>query len=160
MVHPRPADATREAFYAWLVGKPYDAAVLPETLRAYEAWKLSREGEVPDVPFQMLTTLDLGEREWAAIAGAASWQSTRMNLNTFARHGVFKFSGMAEKLGLRKRLVAVRNTRAIRKKDLVHNSAQPRIEVDSQTYQVRADGELLVCEPAKVLPLAQRYFLF
>jgi len=101
MVHPRPADATREAFYAWLVGKPYDTAALPETLRAYEAWKLSREGEVPDVPFQMLTALDLGEREWAAIAGAASWQTTRMNLNTFARHGVFKFSGMAEKLAAR-----------------------------------------------------------
>jgi urease subunit alpha len=69
-------------------------------------------------------------------------------------------SGMAEKLGLRKRLVAVRNTRTIRKKDLVHNDLQPRIEVDSQTYQVRADGELLTCEPATVLPLAQRYFLF
>ena len=101
MVHPRPADATREAFYAWLVGKPHDTAALPETLRAYEAWKLSREGEVPDVPFQMLTALDLGEREWSAIAGTASWQTTRMNLNTFARHGVFKFSGMAEKLAAR-----------------------------------------------------------
>jgi urease subunit alpha len=67
---------------------------------------------------------------------------------------------MAGKLGLRKRLVAVRNTRAIRKKDLVLNDYQPRIEVDSQTYEVRADGELLRCEPASVLPLAQRYFLF
>ncbi|MCW1885688.1 RNA-binding protein [Luteolibacter flavescens] len=101
MVHPRPADATREAFYAWLIGKPHDPALLPGTLRAYEAWKLSREGEVPDVPFQMLTALNLGEREWSAIAGAASWQTTRMNLNTFARHGVFKFSGMAEKLAAR-----------------------------------------------------------
>jgi urease subunit alpha len=69
-------------------------------------------------------------------------------------------SGMAGKLGLRKRLVAVKNTRAIRKKDLIHNDLQPKIEVDSQTYQVRADGELLTCEPATVLPLAQRYFLF
>ncbi len=69
-------------------------------------------------------------------------------------------SGMAEKLGLRKRLVAVKNTRAIRKKDLIHNDLQPKIEVDSQTYQVRADGELLTCEPATVLPLAQKYFLF
>jgi urease subunit alpha len=69
-------------------------------------------------------------------------------------------NGMAEKLGLRKRLVAVKNTRAIRKKDLIHNDYQPRIEVDSQTYEVRADGELLRCEPATVLPLAQRYFLF
>ena len=69
-------------------------------------------------------------------------------------------NGMAGKLGLRKRLVAVRNTRAIRKKDLVLNDYQPKIEVDSQTYEVRADGELLRCEPATVLPLAQRYFLF
>jgi len=69
-------------------------------------------------------------------------------------------NGMAGKLGLRKRLVAVQNTRAIRKKDLVHNDYQPKIEVDSQTYVVRADGELLRCEPATVLPLAQRYFLF
>jgi urease subunit alpha len=69
-------------------------------------------------------------------------------------------AGMREKLGLGKRLVPVKNTRAIRKKDLKLNDAQPRIEVDSQTYQVRADGELLRCEPATVLPLAQRYFLF
>src|SRR5690606_18705651 len=79
MVHPRPADAAREAFYAWLVGKPFDAAVLPEKLRAFEAWKLSRQGEVPDVPFQMLTALALGEKEWSAIAANASWQTTRMN---------------------------------------------------------------------------------
>ncbi|HEU5134235.1 MAG TPA: urease subunit alpha [Steroidobacteraceae bacterium] len=68
--------------------------------------------------------------------------------------------GMAEKLGLKKRLVAVQNTRTIRKKDLIHNDYQPKIEVDSQTYEVRADGEALRCEPARVLPLAQRYFLF
>lgn len=62
--------------------------------------------------------------------------------------------------GLSKRLVAVRNTRAIRKADMIHNHYQPRMEVDPQTYEVRADGVLLVCEPASVLPLAQRYFLF
>jgi urease subunit alpha len=54
----------------------------------------------------------------------------------------------------------VKNTRGIGKKDMVHNSWQPRIEVDPETYEVRADGELLACEPAKVLPMAQRYFLF
>ncbi len=68
--------------------------------------------------------------------------------------------GMQERLGLRKRLVAVRNTRSVRKADLILNDYQPHIEVDSQTYQVRADGQLLTCEPASVLPLAQRYFLF
>jgi urease subunit alpha len=69
-------------------------------------------------------------------------------------------SGLAEVLGLKKQIGVVKNTRTVGKKDLVYNSYQPVIEVDSQTYQVRADGELLVCEPAEVLPLAQRYFLF
>jgi urease subunit alpha len=63
-------------------------------------------------------------------------------------------------LQLRKPLVAVCGTRGIGKADMVHNGATPKIEVDPETYAVRADGELLVCEPASVLPLAQRYFLF
>jgi urease subunit alpha len=65
-----------------------------------------------------------------------------------------------EALGLRKRIEAVRATRAIRKSDMIHNAAQPNIEVDSETYEVRADGELLTCEPATSLPMTQRYFLF
>jgi len=56
--------------------------------------------------------------------------------------------------------VAVKNTRKIGKADMVHNSGTPNIEVDSQTYEVRADGVLLTCEPATELPMAQRYFLF
>ncbi len=63
-------------------------------------------------------------------------------------------------LGLKKRLEPVRNCRTVTKADMLHNSATPLIEVDTETYAVRADGELLVCEPAKVLPMAQRYFLF
>ena len=70
-------------------------------------------------------------------------------------------SGLREKLGVEKELVAVENTRGgISKKSMIHNDATPDIEIDSETYEVRADGELLVCEPAKVLPMAQRYFLF
>ena len=65
-----------------------------------------------------------------------------------------------EKLKLDRPLVAVKNVRAIRKKDMVHNSWQPKIHVDPETYEVRADGEALMCEPAKILPMAQRYFLF
>jgi urease subunit alpha len=65
-----------------------------------------------------------------------------------------------DKLKLEKPLVAVKNVRKVGKKDMVHNSWQPKIQVDAETYEVRADGELLVCEPAKVLPMAQRYFLF
>ncbi len=61
---------------------------------------------------------------------------------------------------LKRPLVAVKNTRKIGKKHMVHNDYQPEMSVDPETYEVRADGELLVCEPAKVLPMAQRYFLF
>ncbi|MFV3382361.1 MULTISPECIES: urease subunit alpha [Pseudomonas] len=68
--------------------------------------------------------------------------------------------GLAETLGLRSLIGVAHGCRRVRKADMVHNSLQPRIEVDAQTYQVRADGELLVCEPACELPLAQRYFLF
>ena len=63
-------------------------------------------------------------------------------------------------LGLRKRLVAVQGTRKLTKKSLPLNDYTPVIDVDPETYEVRADGELLTCEPATVLPMAQRYFLF
>jgi urease subunit alpha len=63
-------------------------------------------------------------------------------------------------LGLAKPLVAVKNTRKIGKKDMKLNDAMPKIDVDPETYEVRADGRLLTCEPASVLPMAQRYFLF
>jgi urease subunit alpha len=69
-------------------------------------------------------------------------------------------ASIGQKLGLAKPLSAVRGTRSIGKRNLIHNDYQPHIEVDPQTYEVRADGQLLTCEPAKVLPLAQRYFLF
>ncbi|GAB7081835.1 urease subunit alpha [Megalodesulfovibrio paquesii] len=67
---------------------------------------------------------------------------------------------VGRQLGLGRRLVACRNARTVRKADMRHNAATPHMEVDPQTYEVRADGELLVCEPAAVLPMAQRYFLF
>jgi len=69
-------------------------------------------------------------------------------------------AGIAEIYGLTKRVVPVRGIRSLRKSDMIHNNRQPKITVDPETYQVVADGELLTCEPAKVLPLAQRYFLF
>jgi len=68
--------------------------------------------------------------------------------------------GVPDKLGLRRRVEPVRNTRKISKADMVHNAFTPNIEVDPQTYEVRADGVLLTCEPATELPMAQRYFLF
>ncbi|HEY0847897.1 MAG TPA: urease subunit alpha [Noviherbaspirillum sp.] len=69
-------------------------------------------------------------------------------------------AGIGEALKLSKTLIPVRNTRKVRKADMIHNGATPRMEVDPETYEVRADGELLICEPARVLPMAQRYFLF
>jgi urease subunit alpha len=69
--------------------------------------------------------------------------------------------GLERKLKVQRRLVAVENTRGkIGKKSMIHNDATPNIEIDPETYDVRADGELLVCEPADKLPMAQRYFLF
>ncbi|HTO81083.1 MAG TPA: amidohydrolase family protein, partial [Methylomirabilota bacterium] len=70
-------------------------------------------------------------------------------------------AGIGKKCGLTRATLPVKNTRAgITKKSMIHNAAMPRMEVDPETYEVRADGELLTCAPAKVLPMAQRYFLF
>ena len=69
-------------------------------------------------------------------------------------------AGVGEPLGLTKPLVAVKNIRGVRKQHMIHNDLCPTMEIDPETYEVRANGELLVCEPAKVLPMAQRYFLF
>ena len=78
---------------------------------------------------------------------------------TFVSQAALK-RDLAGELGLSRRLVACRNTRNIRKQDMIHNDATPHLEVDAQTYEVRCDGELLTCEPAEVLPLAQLYMLF
>jgi 60 kDa SS-A/Ro ribonucleoprotein len=90
MVHPKPASASRSALYAYFMGRNHDASVLPEVVRTFEAFKAGDRDSVPNVPFQMLTALDLNKAEWKAIARQASWQMTRMNLNTFVRHGVFE----------------------------------------------------------------------
>jgi len=78
---------------------------------------------------------------------------------TFVSQAAFD-AGVHRQLGLAKTAIPVRGTRGLRKRDMIHNDATPHMEVDPETYEVRADGHLLVCEPAAVLPLAQRYFLF
>ena len=102
MVHPKPREAWRAAWFAWLIGKPYDREALPPITRAFEDYKQSRQGELPNVPFQMLTALDLNNGDWAQIARNGSWQQIRQNLNTFLRHEVFAKSKnikmVAEKL--------------------------------------------------------------
>ncbi len=74
--------------------------------------------------------------------------------------GAAQSMDIGESLGLAKETVAVQNTRDIGKKDLKLNDATPEVEVHPETYEVRADGELLTCQPATELPMAQRYFLF
>ena len=102
MVHPKPREAWRAAWFAWLIGKPYDREALPPITRAFEDYKQSRQGVLPDVPFQMLTALDLNSGDWTQIARNGSWQQVRQNLNTFLRHEVFAKSKnikmVAEKL--------------------------------------------------------------
>ena len=78
---------------------------------------------------------------------------------TFVSQAAFDL-GIGEQLKLSKTLIPVKNTRNLRKSDMIHNGLTPKMEVDPETYEVRADGELLTCEPAEVLPMAQRYFLF
>jgi urease subunit alpha len=90
--------------------------------------------------------------------GAFGRSLTRSSL-TFVSQAALD-SGIGARLGLQKPLVAVRNCRAISKADMIHNQATPDIQVDPQTYVVVADGEALWCEPARELPMAQRYFLF
>ena len=94
-------------------------------------------------------------RPMFAAAGGALHQCSL----TFVS-GTALAAGIGERDGLAKRLVAVHGTRKIGKRDMIHNAWQPHVTVDPETYQVVADGELLTCEPATVLPMAQRYFLF
>lgn len=101
MVHPKPATASRRALYGYLIGRPYDVAALPACARAYEDFKAGRTEEVPDVPFQMLTSLNLDSKGWRAIAARGGWQMIRMNLNTFLRHGVFDDAALTRKLAAR-----------------------------------------------------------
>ncbi len=96
MVHPKPRDAEREALFGYFIGRDIVADKLPEIVKQYERFKTGDSAEVPNVPFQMLTALQLGTKEWAEIARTAPWQMTRMNLNTFQRHGVFADSAMVQ----------------------------------------------------------------
>jgi 60 kDa SS-A/Ro ribonucleoprotein len=115
MVHPKPASAERRALYGYLLGRAHDASLLPSTVKAFEAFKAGagpEAREVPDVPFLMLTALPLGRPEWTAIARGASWQTVRMNLATFARHGVFEEPGATEAIAAKLRdRAAIRRAR-------------------------------------------------
>lgn len=98
MVHPKPADAMREALFGWALDKAFAVEALPKGLQQLIAYRLDRSHGVPAVPFQMLTALELSPEEWAEVAIKGGWHMVRMNLNTFARHGVFEIAGMPERV--------------------------------------------------------------
>jgi 60 kDa SS-A/Ro ribonucleoprotein len=108
MVHPKPAGPKREAFYGYMLGRSHDANALPKLVMQFEQFKAAKPGEndaldVPDLPFMLLSALPLSQNNWVSIAKNASWQTTRMNLNTFARHGVFGAPGLAVLIAARLR---------------------------------------------------------
>lgn len=93
MVHPKPQTASREALYAYLIGRSCNEEALPDIVQQYERFKRNTNPGTlvaPDVPFQLLTGLPLTTQDWQQIARNASWTMTRMNLNTFVRQGVFE----------------------------------------------------------------------
>ena len=110
MVHPKPDSHERASLYTYLLGNDLDTSEntegkfsvsvknLPPIIREYEAWKTNRNTELPSVPFQMLTAQQLTTTQWEQIAENASWQTLRMNLNTFERHGVFDNKKLVAKL--------------------------------------------------------------
>jgi 60 kDa SS-A/Ro ribonucleoprotein len=101
MVHPKPADAARKAFYGWLIGRPYDVAALPAEIAAFEAWKADATLPLPPVPFEWLTAFPLTAENWAELATRIGWQALRMNLNTLARNGAFGVAGVTDAVAAR-----------------------------------------------------------
>lgn len=96
LVHPKPTNKQRSALYGYLLDKEYNKRDLCQLAKDYESFKKELKGEIPDVPFQMLTALPLTPQHWKQIAENATWTQTRMNLNTFERHGVFADSGLTK----------------------------------------------------------------
>lgn len=101
MVHPKPANAERDAIYAYLIGREYSDAQLPELVKQYEDFKRGDLAELPNVDFRLLTSLALNREQWCAIALRANWQMTRMNLNTFMRHGCFEDTKVVREVAAR-----------------------------------------------------------
>jgi 60 kDa SS-A/Ro ribonucleoprotein len=96
MVHPKPTDPVRQAFYAWILDRPYDVAALPQEIAAFEAWKRDPAGPLPSAPFEWLTTFALTPAQWGVLASRMGWQALRMNLNTLARNGAFTVDGVTD----------------------------------------------------------------
>ncbi len=111
-VKPNEKDLVREALYGYLIGKPFAEGNLPPIVQAFEAFKQGT-GPMPDVPFEMLTALELTKEQWAEIAARMSWTQTRMNLNTLLRKGVLEDPAMVTLLSQRLRSAgAIKRARA------------------------------------------------
>ncbi len=120
---------SRQALYGYLIGRKYNADPLPGLVKASS--KRSNRGDrakIPDVPFQMLTALELRAAEWTAIAKNASWQMTRMNLNTFARHGVFEDEAIGKMVANR-----LRDPAAVKRARVLAVSVADGIQIADQT---------------------------
>jgi 60 kDa SS-A/Ro ribonucleoprotein len=98
MVHPKPETADRAAFYAWAIGKPADAAALPQVVQDLMAFRVGAASSVSDVPFQMLSDLTLTPEQWADVARHGSWQMLRQGLNMLDRKGAFSVPGTVEQV--------------------------------------------------------------
>jgi 60 kDa SS-A/Ro ribonucleoprotein len=98
LVHPRPTNKQRSALYGYLLDKEYAKKDLCKLAKEFESFKKDMKGEIPDVPFQMLTALPLTDGHWKQIAENATWNQIRMNLNTFARHNVLTDSKLVSTL--------------------------------------------------------------
>ncbi|MFM6959246.1 MAG: TROVE domain-containing protein [Acinetobacter sp.] len=94
ITHPKPKDANQDAFFAYILGKKYELEQLPLKVQVLEKFRQGLTQDIPDLPMQLLTNLSLSAQQWAEIAKNGGWQMLRMNLNTFARHGVFEIEGM------------------------------------------------------------------
>lgn len=90
MVHPKPENKQKEAFYGWLLGKNFDKRNLPSELKVFEKLKEGKTTKIPEVDFRMLTALNLDTSKWTSIAEKMNWGALIMNLNTLQRHGVFE----------------------------------------------------------------------
>lgn len=96
IAHPRPLGDTKNALYRWMLGRECDQDSLPVNVRKYELFRNGETKEIPDVPFEMLTSLKLGQSEWCQILMNANWQWTRMNLDLLQRKQVFDIPEMVD----------------------------------------------------------------
>ena len=158
LAHPKPHDAEDEAFFAYLLGRAHDAGKLPWIVRELEAFRRGESIDVPDVPFELLTSLPLSRRDWKEIARDAPWQMTRMNLNTFARHGVFDDEEVTLTIAMRLAdAAAIRSSRVFPYQllaaylnttcgvpEIVRDALQDALEVATENVPA-IDGKVFIC---------------